>query len=205
MNKNLIFKVKIICLLYIVLVNLFPSKIYLHPLNYNLSKFIQLIIITFASFYDITLGVLLTVILIMNIIIYETKTVKEAKKMVITNEIKNNKKEQKIEKTLIKDIPSKNKKIVNDFDDKIQNDKLNNVDVSINKIQKEQTISISDDENMYINNIHKNIDKELVPDTTLMNDMQSNIYDTTNISKTVSPLKDLYETSGISAYEPNLY
>ena len=208
MNKNFIFKVKIICLLYILFVNIFPNKLYLQPLNYNLSKFFQLIVITLTSFYDITLGILLTVILIMNIIIYETNTVKEAKTIVITNEIKDNQKEQKNEITISKDpiindtLPE-NKIIVNDFNNKILDDKHNYSES--NKIAKEQTISITDDENMYTNNIHNSLSKELVPDTTLMTDMQSNIYDTTNNNKSISPLKDLYKSDTILAYEPTKY
>lgn len=191
MNKNLIFKVKLISLLYILFVNFFPNKAYLHPLNYNLSKFIHLIIITIASFYDITLAVLLTIVLIMNIIIYETKTLKEAKKIVFTDEIKDKKNSEK----QIETIKPENNHIVKDFENTVQS----------STIQKENQLPAVNDESMYVNNIHTSMSKELIPDTNLMNDMQSNIYDDSNINKSISPLQDLHDTQGPMAYEQNLY
>ena len=111
-KNNYIFLLKVLILFYILIINLFTHHSFLQIMNSNIVKIILLFLIVSSSFIDITLAILLTIALIMNIILFETKNVIKAKTHVIKKEIlKENQISEIKENTLLeKDHKSKETK-----------------------------------------------------------------------------------------------
>ncbi len=171
MNKDLILVIKILLVIYLIFVNIIPNKSFLVFLNMNLIKFLFLVIIAITVFYDITLGILLTVTLIVNIILYESYKIKQ------TNS-----------------IPSIT--LRDEFNEKEMTKQIQ--DLEIKNSEKTRPYFLPADEDaIYKSGMHRSLD-DLLPDTSKMEDMQSNIYNKKFLNTSVSPLEGQYDNQGIA-------
>ena len=82
-----VFILKVVLLLYMLALNWMHHNIVLHVLNMPAMKLFLLGVIVVASYYDLSLAIILMVLLIMVVILAESKTVAIAKKHVLEKEI----------------------------------------------------------------------------------------------------------------------
>ncbi len=212
MNKKLIFIIKIFLLLYILVINLFNHHSFLGVMNSKYVKMLMLLAITVTSFYDITLAILLTVILIMNIILFETKFVIKGKTDVLKDQIKNN---ENVETT---------KKVVPTitYDDKKPGftgfEKMPIFNPDNSKADLVMSIDYDDDdmpmageskiEESIEFDLNKDISPDLLPNSSMLDDMQNNIFDSGNYSQYMSALSNESFNDGFIGFDEsqnNLY
>jgi hypothetical protein len=179
--------IKLVIILYILFISIIYSIKKENKYLYICSQFINkkcikigiLILIFIASYYDITISLLLTVILIINILIYIPP-----KKNILP---------PKGELARAPEAPLVRENFVN----------LNNSEeldstskITENKSNSEEKPLITDnDDIIYKKNIHISLDN-LLPDTTKMDNIQNNLYNK-NAPLNISPLKEQYDHQGI--------
>jgi hypothetical protein len=168
MNKDLILSVKVLLVIYLIFVIIIPNKSFLKFLNMNIIKFIILILIAVTSFYDITLSVLLTVMLLANMILYETDNIKQFKPISLQNEF--------TEKDMTKQIQELQTK---------------------NNEKTRPYFLPADEDAIYKSGMHRSLN-DLLPDTSKMGDMQTNVFNEKYLNKYISPLEGQYDNQGVA-------
>jgi hypothetical protein len=179
--------IKLVIILYILFISIIYSikkenkylSICSQFINKKCIKIGILILIFIASYYDITISLLLTVILIINILIY----IPPKKNILLP----------KGELAHAPEAPLVRESFVN----------LNNSEeldstskITENKSNSEEKPLITDnDDIIYKKNIHISLDN-LLPDTTKMDNIQNNLYNK-NAPLNISPLKEQYDHQGI--------
>jgi hypothetical protein len=181
--------IKLILILYILFIFLrIILSTYLKLAPYGTNKYTNylvsnkiikitfLLLILIASFYDITISLLLTVILIINIIIYNTPIAEG-----------------------IEIYQKKNTPYI-DIKEKFLNEPEELEIMPIEKStlptsQNEKPLLTDNDDIIYKKNIHISLDN-LLPDTSKMDNMQNNLFNK-EASFDISPLKEQYDHQGI--------
>lgn len=169
------FKTKLAIIVYLVIVNLYAKESFLRFVNKSLIKVLLLVSIAFASLYDITLGLLITTVLIMNMMLYETKIVKIAKTTVFKQQIKDelktpSKKDEIISKSSTETISSSSSD-VKPFDSDYS--ELKNISIQNNNISELDTMSDVEDKEYQLSSM---LEKDLLPVNDQIDNIQGNIY-----------------------------
>jgi hypothetical protein len=207
MNNKLIFIIKIVLLLYILAINLFNNHTFLGVMNSKYIKILLLFVITFASFYDITLAILLTVILIMNIILFETKFIIKGKTDVIIDQVKNNENVKNTKKVIPK---------VKDEDNEKEVDFIGFEKMPIFKPPTTMGIDFDDDdlpedkgdskiEESVDFDLNKDISPDLLPNSSMLDDMQNNAISSGNNSQYMSALSGVSFNDGFNGFDESLH